>query len=230
MKTFPGQIVFLFLLMVSAKAKAGDPHSGWEIKTLNTAAEITYLTEFEKEVILEINKLRSNPALYAKEFIEPLASNYNGKKFFYPGDLPLITTEGVKAIFECVQYLQMVQPVPVLIPDKGLTQAAVDHVTDQSKSGKTGHKGRDQSGFRDRIERYGKWTVRIAENIAYGGISPQQVVIYLLIDDGVASRGHRKNFMNKDFTLVGVAEGNHPDYKRMCVMEFAARFQNLAAQ
>jgi len=202
----------------------------WHSDYLNTAVNASYLSAFEKEVVLEINKLRSDPARYAREYIEPLKGHYNGRKFYYPGDLPLMTKEGVRALIECSEFLKNHGPAPILKPDQGLSQAADDHVTDQSKTGYIGHKGRDHSGFRDRIERYGEWAVRIAENIAYGNVTPRQVVIYLLIDDGMPSRGHRKNFLNEDFRLIGVAEGSHPGYERMCVMEFAGKFQNLASK
>ena len=221
--------ILLWILSVSV-AYSHEPSGSWNTEKLNTAANSHYLSAFEKEVILEINKLRSDPVRYASEYILPLKSLYNGRKLFYPGDLALMTQEGVSALNECIRFLEKQQPVPLLTPDNGLSLAANDHVIDQSRSGRTGHKGGDHSGFRDRIERYGDWSVRIAENIAYGDVTPQQVVVYLLIDDGVPSRGHRTNFLNKDFRLVGVAEGSHPGYEKMCVMEFAAEFQNLSSR
>ena len=95
---------------------------------------------------------------------------------------------------------------------------------DQSRTGKTGHNGSDRSDSRNRMERYGDWKVRIAENIAYGGTSARQTIIYLLVDDGEHERGHRKNFIRPELTLVGVAVGSHPVYKTMCVMDFAGSF------
>jgi hypothetical protein len=226
-----GKILILFFLIFRAScAFSGDPVYSWKTEELNTAANNEYLSDFEKEVILEINKLRSNPARYATDFIEPLKEGYDGRKFYYPNDLPLMTQEGVSAILECIGFLKNQKPVGLLKPNPGLSFAAKDLVDDQSESGGIGHKGSDESGFRDRIERYGNWSVRIAENIAYGHISPQQIVIYLLIDDGIKSRGHRLNFLNKDFRIVGVATGKHPHYDSMCVMEFAGEFQNFASK
>ena len=101
------------------------------------------------------------------------------------------------------------------------------YVKDQSKTGHTGHQGSDHSTMRDRIERYGTWEKRIAENIAYGGNTAQQIVIYLLIDDGVRDRGHRKNFLNPDFNKVGVATGSHPGYGLMSVIDLAGGFKTV---
>jgi uncharacterized protein YkwD len=150
--------------------------------------------------------------------------------FNFPGDLTLKTREGVTALKECIAYLKKSQPVPVLIPNEGISKAAKDHLRDQSQNGGTGHEGTDNSDLKDRIERYGEWHVRIAENISYGELTPRQVVIYLLIDDGIPSRGHRQTFLQKDLLLVGISEGNHPYYKKMCVMDFAGKFEKTASR
>jgi hypothetical protein len=218
------------LIIATFCAYSMDLPSTWETGKLNTASGIHYLSAFEKEVVLEINKLRSDPDRYAREYLEPMVDCYNGRKLYYPGDLPLMTTEGVKALMECMQFLRNQEPVPVLKPDQRLTLAANDHVKDQSQSGKIGHQGHDRSGFRNRIERYGRWSGKIAENIAYGQVTPRQIVLYLLIDDGMPSRGHRKNFLTEDFRFIGVAEGTHPEYEKMCVMEFASGFQNIPSK
>lgn len=220
--------ITLLLVLIFQASLANVPknpaYSGWEIHALNTAAEVSYLTPLEKEIILEINKLRSDPKRYAEDYIAPLAKKYDRRLLYYPGDQPLLTKEGVNALYECVRDLKQQQPLPIIYPSEGLTLAARDHVNDQSKTGRTGHQGSDRSSMRDRIERYGKWEKRIAENIAYGGKTAQQIVIYLLIDDGVRDRGHRKNFLNPDFRMAGVSTGSHPDYGLMSVMDFAGGF------
>ncbi|QGY46627.1 CAP domain-containing protein [Maribellus comscasis] len=197
--------------------------NNWD-SNLNTAASTNYLSPLEKEIIFEINKLRSNPAKYANDYIAPLSKNYQRNMLYYPGDKPLRTREGVRALNECVRDLRKQGPLSLVYPSRGLTKAADDHVKDQSRTGRTGHSGSDRSNAKTRIERYGQWKVRIAENIAYGGITAQQIVIYLLIDDGVYDRGHRKTFLHPDFNEVGVATGNHPEYGIMSVMDFAGAF------
>lgn len=191
---------------------------------LNTAANVSYLSTLEKEVVYEINLLRSNPAKYADKYIVPLANKYKNKMFYYPGDKPLKTREGVRALTECVSVLKRTRNLPLVYPSKGLSKAAEDHVKDQSKSGKTGHRGSDFSNVKQRIERYGNWKLRIGENIAYGGLSARQIVIYLLIDDGIRDRGHRKTFLHPDYKAVGVATGSHPGYESMWVMDFGGAF------
>jgi uncharacterized protein YkwD len=213
-------VIFIFI-SVYFLGFATDPKIA---NNLNTAENASYLSPFEKEIIYEINLFRSNPADYAEKYIAPLTKNYKGKLLYYPNDKPLLTKEGVRAVNECVRELKKVAPLAVVTPSSGLTKAADDHVKDQSRTGKTGHYGSDRSDSRKRIERYGEWKVRIAENIAYGGISARQVIVYLLIDDGVQDRGHRKNFIRPEFKTIGVSVGKHPEYNTMCVMDFAGSF------
>lgn len=218
--------LILILQIILINCYANPPAYTWEISRLNTAVNVSYLTSFEKEIILEINKLRSDPARYATEFIAPLAKQYKQKLLYYPGDMPLLTQEGVSALNECIRELKRQSPLHPLYPDYKLTKAARDHVKDQSKTGRTGHIGSDRSGMRDRIERYGTWQTRIAENIAYGGNSARQIIIYLLIDDGIRDRGHRENFLNPELKIVGVATGRHPEYGIMSVMDFAGSIKS----
>ena len=220
-------ILLLFVVFQIQTIRADDTNPGnadWNISTLNTAARVNYLSPLEKEIIFEINKLRSNPAKYAAQYIAPLAKRYQRRMLYYPGDKPLLTREGVSALNECVRDLKRQKTLPLLYPSAGLSKAANDHVKDQSRTGQVGHTGSDRSHSKERIERYGTWRVRIAENIAYGGITAQQIVVYLLIDDNVRDRGHRKNFLNPDFKQIGVATGSHPEYEKMTVMEFAGAF------
>ncbi len=219
-------LLVLFLQVTAVFGTGINDDKKWNNPSLNTASAANYLSPLEKELILEINKLRSNPAKYAEDYIVPLKNRFKKNYLYYPGDLPLPTKEGVKALNECVLDLKRRQPLPLVYPVEGLCKAARDHVKDQSRSGKIGHIGRDRSKVKDRIERYGDWQIRIGENIAYGGISAQQIVIYLLIDDGIRDRGHRKNFLHPDFKKIGVATGSHPGYKNMSVMDMAGVFIN----
>ncbi len=192
-------------------------------KKLNTAAKVGYLSPLEKEIIYEINLFRSNPARYAQDYIVPVAKHYDKRLLHYPGDrLAIRTQEGVAALHECVKVLSKETAKPLVLPNLELYKAASDHQKDQSRSGKTGHSGSDNSNLRTRIERHGQWQKQIAENIAYGNTSARQVIVFLLIDDGVKSRGHRITLLNPDLKFVGVACGSHPKYNTMCVMDFAA--------
>ena len=64
---------------------------------------------------------------------------------------------------------------------------------------------------------------KIGENICYGPGEARLVVMDLIIDDGVANRGHRKNIFSRAFDTAGAACGPHPRFGNVCVIDFAAR-------
>jgi uncharacterized protein YkwD len=204
--------------------RRSDPDAAnWDITTLDMAANVDYLTGLEKDVILEMNKVRTNPKKYAELYIQPRLRYYSGKNYSVPGQITIVTQEGTSAVNSCITALNRTSRVGILTPEKGLALAAKDHVTDQSKTGQTGHNGSDRSTSETRMKRYGvfggSWT--LGENIAYGDTTGREIVCSLLIDDGVPNRGHRTNIMNKAFTQTGAGYGAHTQFRTSCTITYA---------
>ncbi len=49
----------------------------------------------------------------------------------------------------------------------------------------------------------------------------REIVLALIIDDGLRSRKHRKNIFNPAFNFAGAAVGFHPQYRTVCSIDFA---------
>jgi len=70
--------ISIALLLLSSQivlAQQKPPASidtGWNQTLINTAKNETYMTEREKQMMEEINRLRSNPKKYCELFIQPL--------------------------------------------------------------------------------------------------------------------------------------------------------------
>lgn len=192
--------------------------------TQNRGDRISRVPSFlEQQVIKEINLARQNPKRYAI-FLERAKSYYVGKFIKRPGETTIITEEGVSAVDEAIRFLKTTKPVAPLKYSKGMSQAAMDHVNDQGKQGTLGHKGSDRSQPGDRVNRYGTWRWTVGENISYGRSKARDIVIGLIIDDGVPGRGHRDNLFNPKYRIVGVASGWHKTFEVMCVIDFAGEF------
>lgn len=217
-------LIGIFIFQPIGNKSSVNPNLQDWPEDLNTTKDAFYLNQYEKDVILEINKVRNNPAKYAEEYIKPLRLAFDGKKFSYPGQTPMITREGVAALSDCIQALEKASPLPPLVPSRPLSNAAKLLVTDQKLYGGTGHITKSGWDPQVRARRYGSYKTHLAENIVYGYQNPRQAVISLLVDDGVADRAHRKNILNPIFKEVGIASATHPKYNYCCTIEFVDEF------
>jgi uncharacterized protein YkwD len=161
----------------------------------------------EEEILAEINLARANPIQYAG-YLEAFKPNYKGKELTFSGGNSLVTNEGVSACDEAIAYLRTLKPMAQLEMRAGLVLGAKAHLGDLVKTGGRGHKGSDGSVPEDRVSRYGTWSDSVGENILYDSRKAREDVISLIIDDGVTTRGHRKNILKPTFHVVGIALGN----------------------
>jgi uncharacterized protein YkwD len=217
-----------FLLPLLALACAGcvslDTASAqdesWSTAGLDTARGAPFFSTIDADVVLEINKVRSDPAHYADVYIAPMIGRFSGKGIDR-GGVTLITQEGAAAVRECVEVLRRTAPRGTLKPLAALARAAKDQVRLQGPKGQTGHSGPDGSAPDSRVRRYDPGRRFLGENIAYGSSRARDIVVDLLVDDGVPGRGHRENLLRKDFFTVGVAVGPHAKYGSLCVIDLS---------
>jgi len=221
--TRPSNILRLLSLVLFLFTPAiGFPQPG-------KAGDAKFLSPLEHSVIHEINMARTAPKDYAS-LLERYKKYYDKKLLKLPGETPILTKEGAKAVVEAVRYLRSVKPVLPLNASKGMSLGARDHVTDQGSSGSAQHKGSDGSQVWDRVNRYGTWERSIAENIACGSDKARNIVAFLIVDDGVSNRSHRKDIFNPDFRVIGVAFGRHATYRTICVITFAGGYKERSGK
>ena len=177
-----------------------------------------------REIAEETNRLRDDPASYVP-YLEAWLPKFDGLVMERPGRAFLRTEEGAPAVEEAIAALRAARPAGPLQWSGGLARAAGDHVRDQGPIGGTEHRGTDGSDPARRMERYGQWRGAVAENIAYGENAARDVVLQLLVDDGVPNRGHRDALLDPEWGTSGVACGRHRDYGQMCVMDYAMGYE-----
>ena len=218
---FPSFIMILLTAPASCYAQADE--------SLNTAKNCTYLKPVEREMIYEINLLRSDPAGYVKyiQYYYDLARlnfghfgkgtrNYsltteyeirNGSQRIKRTDTIWSNEyeEEVHATESLLRDLKQTQPLSVLQPDKGIYEAARKHGLDQDRHNwSLGHVGSDGSWPWDRIRKYAHGMITGNENLAgrYPEGTAREIVIQLLIDSGIPGYGHRYNLLDPKWTHV----------------------------
>lgn len=202
----------LFLLILLAHPlillAQSDPWQAWDanvVRTLNTAADTEYLNEEEKKVILFMNMARQNGPLFSESFLET-----------YMQENQLENSSYIRSLQRDLKKAKGLAP---LFPEKDLTAIAQGHAVRSGEKGTTGH-----NEFKKRFEPLmGDPYMHVAENCSYGYERAIDIVLSLLIDEGIKSLGHRNNILAPDFNSVGVAIRPHKSYRVNCVMDFGSR-------
>ncbi len=179
--------------------------------SLGTAQKAT-----QQAMLDELNFVRTQPARYAAV----VEANYAGlgeDRIYLRDGVRIRMTEGRSAVREAVAFLKQARPVPPLRAFGCLSVAAQGHVKDQGPRGTIGHAGSDGSDPSRRAAKALGRKAACGENISYGPESPREHVIGLIVDDGVANRGHRENIFLAEYRSFGAAVGPHKVYRQMAV-------------
>jgi hypothetical protein len=203
-KTFALLAIFVFTCLAPLEAQKVEFSWRWDeetVKKARTADDADFLSDDEKKVILYANLARANGRLFASTFLDEYIKIKKLKPNRYTRTL--------------YDELQQVSDLPMLIPESDLYKVAREHASRSGKKGYEGHKGFKQR-FTPLMNKYAE----VGENIYYGPYTPLEIVIQLLIDEGIEDLGHRKNLLSPNFNSIGVAIKPHKTYEYNCVMGF----------
>ena len=159
--------------------------------------------------MVEINKVRADPTSLIAN-LTAIKDNFNGLVYKELGVVAETTIEGVAAIDAAIDYLNNTATVSSALTEVTLmTTACSDHVADTGPGGETGNTGADGSTPTERVNRYGISNGTIVQNNGYKRITGADVVLWMIIDDGVSARTNRDNLLNSTITVAGIFSGTH---------------------
>jgi uncharacterized protein YkwD len=169
-------------------------------RVCNTAANATYMTEQERQMIYILNLARMNPKLFCESVVK---KGYTISQF--------IDTSSEQYYKTLVATLSTMQPTHILYPDSLCMVSARCHAITSGKKGYTGHtRQSDQCKKKKHF---------MGECCNYGTDDPLETILLLLIDSDVPDFGHR-NICLGYYNKLGVAIAPHKAYGYCTVMDF----------
>ena len=187
---------------IAQDIKAGQKiYSDAERKQANTAADVEYLSQKEKDCFYYLNLMRLDPERFAKAFLQ----DYDGRPDYLKG----YAFDERKA--SLIVDLKKTNPMPLFTPQKQLFLSALCLALEQGKTGRTGH--HRTKTCRAKFD---------AECCDYGAGDAIYAILELLIDagEGNGELGHRRILMDSTLQRMGVAMRDHKEFEQVTVIDF----------
>ena len=172
----------------------------------------------KREVIIESNRIRTNPKAYIP-ILEEYLDNFDGNLLRLPDKNEILETEeGPRAYKEAIEFLKNQKPINIIEFDEEASKVAQDYskFLFSSKEDQI----EDEAQIEQRVEKYLEYDYSLSENIDFGGSTGIEVIVNLLVDDGVKNRIHRDNLFSDKYDYYGVGVFEHPDYDFCTVIDY----------
>jgi len=182
-----------------------DEKLGWDIKNnIVMSFDNGYLEEEELNFINLLNKLRSNPGLFADIYLKHLSSK--GKNY--------------KELFE---YIKSLPQINLLTPNKFITSVSKIHAVYIGESGSTGAKSENYENLKQRLVHFGLNPDRYSESQVFGYSSAFDILMFLLLDEYNKNKTNRTYLLSKEFSSIGVAYNTHIVYDYVCDIIYTSK-------
>ncbi len=169
---------------------SSTPTSTISLQTANQLVdEAAYMTAEEKEMVKEINLLRSDPKAYITHI-----NAYKGKVSRGELFIALEDAEEIEVANELIEVLKKTPPLSILKPDPKLYQVSVEQgqfiKANGIQPGTNPHLGKNQQKHGARIKSIANMSPG-GENYIDANYDVRTSLIRLLVDGGIENRGHR---------------------------------------
>jgi hypothetical protein len=189
--------IFFFLLIFQNNLY-GQSWTTEQLNKANTAREIIYLNQAEKDAIMYINLAR----LYPQQFVTLELEKYLGTIEF--GDY--VEKSSYKK--SLIRALNGAKPKAALKFDAALYENAKCFAKESGDAGTQGH-------VRKKCPK-GNYS----ECCSYGMSTGKDIAMQLLIDHNVPDLGHRKICLDGSYSVIGACTHKHTKWATCAVLEF----------
>ena len=149
----------------------------------------------EPKILSEINRVRTNPQGYAR-WLEEQQQYFDGIWLKLPGEKPVRTNKGKKALEEAIAILKEQQPLPPL------------EISQQTAATATSE-----------LENFA--TASNIQYFSYGRTTATGIVMGLVVDDLFPDRRRRNSLLSPDAENTGVVCKPDPRYAKVCAIAYS---------
>ncbi|MGF1588437.1 MAG: PPC domain-containing protein [Pleurocapsa sp.] len=197
---FPGWQLWIFSLTVNLALTIQPASSIAQVTTSQSdstqAANTNIATAaLEPEILSEINRVRTNPQGYAR-WLEDQKQYYDGIWLRLPGEKPIRTNKGQKALNEAIAILKEQPPLPPLA------------ISEQTAANATS----ELANFA---------TANNIQYFSYGRQTAAGIVMGLVVDDLFPDRRRRHSLLSPEAENTGVVCKPDPRYAKVCAIAYS---------
>lgn len=149
----------------------------------------------EPKILSEINRVRTNPQGYAR-WLEEQQQYFDGIWLRLPGEKPIRTNKGKKALEEAIAILKEQQPLPPL------------EISEQTAANATSE-----------LENFA--TANNIQFFSYGRTTATGIVMGLVVDDLFPDRRRRNSLLSPEAENTGVVCKPDPRYAKVCAIAYS---------
>ena len=187
--------------------------SNVNFKSLNTGFNANYMSAAEKRMLMEINFVRCYPKTYSKiiaKYLSDLSKRTGG-----------LNKSTLDAGLELISVLDTMRQMSILQPSECLFKAAKSHGMDCQKRGYFSHIGSDKSYPWDRALKFCS-SLKYSNENGEGSdeLNPRASVISILLDEGISTRVHRYNLLDRNWTIGVCHVYNDTNFKYFWIQYF----------
>ena len=173
----------------SRPSLAVNPNSSQVQSANNTNANL------EPKILSEINRVRTNPQAYA-QWLEQQRQYYDGIWLKLPGEKPVRTNRGRKALEEAIAILKQQQPLPPLKTSERTAAAATSELNNFANA-------------------------KNIQYFSYGRKTASGIVMDLVVDELFPDRRRRQSLLSPEAEDSGVVCKPDPRYAKICAIAYS---------
>ena len=195
---FPNWQFWIFSLTVNLLVLAMQPGSivaQVEPKSSQIQAVDNTNANLEPKILSEINRVRTNPQAYA-QWLEQQRQYYDGIWLKLPGEKPVRTNKGRKALEEAIAILKEQQPLPPLKTSEQTAAAATSELNNFANA-------------------------KNIQYFSYGRKTASGIVMDLVVDELFPDRRRRQSLLSPEAEDSGVVCKPDPRYAKVCAIAYS---------